>query len=89
MIEPLTWTLYKSGSQIFPGSYDLVVGEACIARVVPITRFSNKMWAVRSLEANLHMKLFHSSTEAAEAMMQLINWDEAEAEGDAEEGGLE
>lgn len=72
---PITYSLYKTTSSgTYTGALDMVIGEACIARIIPITRFANKLWAIRSLEENLHKKLFHSPAEAAEAMMQLINW---------------
>jgi hypothetical protein len=70
----MNWVLFKTGGTLFPDSLDLVVGQCCVARVMPVTRFANKLWTVRSLEESLHNKLFHSPGEAAGAVLQLIDW---------------
>jgi len=73
MESNINWALFKTGGTL-EGILDLVIGECCIARVVPVHRFSTTLYAIRSLEYNMHNKLFGSPAEAAEAMVQLIDW---------------
>ena len=77
------WCAYRTDGGIFEGSYDLVLGEACIARIVPFSRFGDRRFIVRSLESSLCNKLYPTSDDAIQAMLELIDPTLAKGDSDA------